>query len=150
VPSPKPKKIIEESVINTILNNKDVVICCGGGGIPVVEKEGQLYGVEGVIDKDYATCLLSKRINADLMVITTGVEKVAVNFKKKDEQLLDCMTINEAKNFYDHEEFPSGSMGPKILAAIDFVENTGNEVIITLPEKTLDAINGKTGTRIIE
>jgi carbamate kinase len=150
VPSPRPKKIIEEKIINNFIHNNDIVICCGGGGIPVVEKNGVLYGIEGVIDKDHTSSLLAKGIKADLMVITTGVEKVAVNFKKANEKVIDCMTVFEARKYYEDGEFPDGSMGQKILAAIDFIEDTGNEVIITLPEKAFDAIDGKTGTRIIK
>jgi len=150
VPSPKPKEIIEERIIRQLIDLGDVVICCGGGGIPVVRIEGDLLGVEGVIDKDYATSLLARRIKAELMVITTGVEKVAVHFNKPDQKFLDRMTVDEARKYYDDGEFPAGSMGPKILAAIDFIEETENEVIITLPEKTLDAIEGKTGTRIVK
>jgi len=148
VPSPKPKAIVEERIILKVIDFGSVIICCGGGGIPVVKKEGVLWGVEGVIDKDYATSLLARKIKADLMVITTGVEKVAVNFNKPGERYLDHMTVEQAKKYYEEGEFPAGSMGPKILAAIEFVEGTGNDVIITLPEKMMDALNGKTGTRI--
>jgi carbamate kinase len=126
------------------------VICCGGGGIPVVEENGTLFGVEGVIDKDFATSLLARRIKADLMVITTGVEKVAVQFKKPGQRFFDRLTVAEAKKYYEAGEFPPGSMGPKILAAAEFVEETGNEVIITLPEKMMEAVQGKAGTRIVK
>ncbi|MBD3306412.1 carbamate kinase [candidate division KSB3 bacterium] len=150
VPSPRPTDIIEQRIIRQVIDLGNVVICCGGGGIPVVKKEGAFQGIEGVIDKDHATSLLARRINADLMVITTGVEKVAVHFNKPDQQFFDRMTVTEARKYYDDGEFPAGSMGPKIIAAIEYIEATGNDVIITLPEKTLDAINGKTGTRIVK
>lgn len=150
VPSPRPKEIVEERIIRQVIDLGNVVICCGGGGVPVVKKEGTYYGVEGVIDKDHATSLLARRINADLMVITTGVEKVAIHFNKPDQKFLSRMTVDEARKYYDDGNFPAGSMGPKILAAIDFIKATGNEVIITLPERTLDAINGKTGTRLVK
>jgi len=150
VPSPKPKTIVEENIIKKAIEFSDVVICCGGGGVPVVEKDGQLYGVEGVIDKDFGTSLLARKIKADLMVITTGVEKVAVHFNKPGERYLDRITVEEAKKYYEEGEFPAGSMGPKILAAIEFVEETGNDVIITSPEKMMDAIEGKTGTHIVK
>ena len=127
-----------------------MIICCGGGGIPVVEKDGELSGVEGVIDKDFVTSLLAVDIRADLLMITTNVEKVAIGFNTTDEQYLDRMTIVEAKKYYDGGEFPDGSMGPKILSAINFVEATGNDTIITLPEKSIDAIAGKMGTRIVK
>ena len=150
VPSPIPKRIVEERVIQQVVDFGDVVICCGGGGIPVVEEDGSLVGVEGVIDKDFATSLLARRIKADLMVITTGVEKVAVQFKKPGQRFFDRMTVAEAKKHYEAGEFPAGSMGPKILAAIEFVEETGHEVIITLPEVMMEAVAGKTGTRIVK
>jgi carbamate kinase len=102
-----------------------------------------------VIDKDHATSLLARKIDADLMVITTGVEKVAVHFNKPDQQFFDRITVAEAQKYFDDGEFPAGSMGPKIVAAIDYIKATGNDVIITLPEKTLQAIEGKTGTRIV-
>lgn len=149
VPSPKPRAIIEERVIKKAIEFGDVVVCCGGGGIPVVERDGILYGVEGVIDKDLGTSLLARRIGADLMIITTDVEKVAVHFNKPDERRLDRLTLAEAKAYLKKGEFPPGSMGPKILAAIEFVEETGNEVIITVPEKMMEALVGKTGTRIV-
>jgi carbamate kinase len=148
VPSPKPKAIVEERAILQAIEFGDVIVCCGGGGIPVIEEDGVLHGVEGVIDKDYGTSLLARKIKADLMVITTGVEKVAVHFNKPDEKYLDRMTVVEARKYYEDGEFPAGSMGPKILAAVEFVEETGNDVIITSPEKMMDAINGKTGTWI--
>ncbi|RPJ11089.1 MAG: carbamate kinase [Deltaproteobacteria bacterium] len=150
VPSPIPKKIVEERIIRQVVDFGDVVICCGGGGIPVVEEDGSLMGVEGVIDKDFATSLLARKIKADLMIISTGVEKVAVQFKKPGQKFLDRMTAAEARKHYDAGEFPPGSMGPKILAAIEFIEETGNDVIITLPEAMMDAVRGKTGTRIVK
>ncbi len=148
VPSPKPTGIVEERAIRQMIDFGEVIICCGGGGIPVVEAEGKLEGVEGVIDKDFATSLLARRIQADLMIITTGVERVAIHFNKPGEKLLDRMTVDEARRYYEGGEFPPGSMGPKILAAMEFIEETGNEVIITLPEKMMDALRGETGTRI--
>jgi carbamate kinase len=150
VPSPMPKAIVEEALIKKVIQFGDVAICCGGGGIPVVERGGVLEGVEGVIDKDHATGLLAKSINADLMVITTGVEKVAVNFNTPDQRELDRLTADEARKFHEEGHFPAGSMGPKMRAAIDFVEATGNDVIITLPEKMLDAIEGRTGSWITQ
>ncbi len=150
VPSPQPREIIEKTTIIKMINYAGVVICCGGGGIPVMKKDGKLQGVEGVIDKDSATSLLARRIEADLVIITTAVEKVAINFNKPGERFLDRITIDEAKKYYDKGEFPPGSMGPKILAAIEFIENTGNEVIVSLPEKMISALEGKTGTRIVK
>jgi len=149
VPSPRPKAIVEERVIKKAIEFGDVVVCCGGGGIPVVERDGTLYGVEGVIDKDLGTSLLARRIGADLMIITTDVEKVAVHFNKPDERRLDRLTVAEARAYLEEGEFPQGSMGPKILAAIEFIEETGNGVIITAPEKMMEAMERKTGTRIV-
>jgi carbamate kinase len=150
VPSPMPKAIVESEFIKKVIEFGDVTICCGGGGIPVIERGGELEGVEGVIDKDHATSLLARIIRADLMVITTGVEKVAVNFNTPDQNELDLLTVAQAKQFHKEGQFPPGSMGPKIRAAVDFVEATGNDVIISLPEKILDAVEGKTGTRITD
>jgi carbamate kinase len=150
VPSPRPVGIVEERIIQQLIDGGDVAICCGGGGIPLIKKDGVLLGVEGVIDKDHATSLLARHIDADLMVITTGVEKVAIDFNTPKQKWLDRLTVAEAKRRCENGEFPAGSMGPKIEAAIDYIEATGNEVIITLPEKTLEAIEGKTGTRIVK
>ena len=150
VPSPMPKAIVEEGVIKQAIEFGDVAICCGGGGIPVVENNGVLEGVEGVIDKDHATSLLARNIDADLMIITTGIEKVAINFNKPDQKELDCITVAEAEKYLAEGQFPAGSMGPKIQASIDFTKATGNDVIITLPEMTLVALEGRTGTRIVK
>jgi carbamate kinase len=149
VPSPKPMEILEKDIIIETMKYAGVVICCGGGGVPVVRENGALEGVEGVIDKDFATSLLARRIKADLVVITTGVDKVAIHFNTDAARYFDRMTVYEAKKYYEQGEFPPGSMGPKILGAIQFVEETGNEVIITLPEKIMSALDGKAGTRII-
>jgi carbamate kinase len=150
VPSPMPTAIVEEGFIKQAIEFGDVAICCGGGGIPVIEKNGVLVGVEGVIDKDHATSLLARNIEADLMIITTAIEKVAINFNTPDQKELDCMTVAEAGKFLAEGHFPAGSMGPKIKASINFAEATGNDVIITLPEMTLAALEGKTGTRIVK
>jgi len=150
VPSPKPKAIVEEGVIKQAIEFGDVAICCGGGGIPVVETKGGLEGLEGVIDKDHATSLLARNIGADLMIITTGIEKVAINFNKPDQKELDRISVAEAGKFLAQGHFPAGSMGPKIQASINFTKATGNDVIITLPEMILAALEGRTGTRIVK
>jgi carbamate kinase len=116
----------------------------------VVEKEGLLYDVEAVVNKDCATSLLASEINADVMVITPDVERVAIHFNKPEETFLDRMIVDQAKSYYDSGEFPQGSMGPKILASVEFTEKTGNDAVIALPEKTADAIEGKAGTRIMK
>ncbi len=149
VPSPKPKGIWEKEIIRKLVEEDVIVIAAGGGGIPVyVDERGWLEGVDGVIDKDLASAVLGREIGAEKMVIITGVEKVALRFGTPDQQDLDELTIAEAKKYLAAGEFPAGSMGPKIQAAIDFIENGGEEVIITSIEKTAEAIKGTAGTRI--
>ena len=150
VPSPKPLEIIEQDVINTLLQNDIVVIAVGGGGIPVVRKpNGDLQGCAAVIDKDLASCLLAKNLKADIFVISTGVDKVALNFGKPDQKFIDRMTVAEAEKYLAEGQFPAGSMGPKVAAAIDYLKNGGQHVIITQPHLLEDAIHGKTGTHIV-
>lgn len=150
VPSPIPLDIIEKEVIKMLVEKDVIVIAAGGGGIPVIEENGQLKGVEAVIDKDRASALLAKEIDADLLIILTGVEKVCINFKKPDQKEIDVLTIEEAKKYLDEGQFPAGSMGPKIEAAIDFVLSTGRECIITDMSVLDKALKGETGTRIIK
>ena len=150
VPSPLPKTIVELAAIKTLAQTGFVVIACGGGGIPVVEDEqGNLNGVEAVIDKDLASSLLARGIGADLLMVSTGVEKVALNFNKPDQRWLDHMTVAEAKKFYADNQFDRGSMGPKIQAAIEFIEGGGRTGLITNPENIGRALAGKTGTFIV-
>ena len=126
------------------------MIAVGGGGIPVRENEqGDLEGCAAVIDKDLASCLLAKNLKADLFIISTGVDKVAVDFKKPTQRELDKLTVAEAKKYLAEGQFPAGSMGPKIEAAIDFLEHGGKEVIITQPHLLEDAIAGKNGTHLV-
>lgn len=149
VPSPKPLEIVEERVIESLLNQGVVVIAVGGGGIPVVRRvSGDLQGCAAVIDKDLASCLLAKNLKADIFVISTGVDKVAINFGKPDQKVIDHMTVAEAEQYLKEGQFPAGSMGPKIQAAIDYLKNGGKKVIITQPHMIEDAIHGKTGTHI--
>lgn len=148
VPSPRPVGIVEEKIIRMNVDMGHVVICCGGGGIPVVKKGEDLIGVEGVIDKDFVTALLAKNVGADLMIITTGIEKVFVDFNKPGTLALERVTTSELRRYHRQGQFPPGSMGPKMLAAIDFAESTGRDVIVTLPETMMDALAGRTGTRI--
>ena len=150
VASPKPLKIIEEETIRLLLERDVIVIAVGGGGIPVVENEnGDLEGRPAVIDKDLASCLLAKNLRADLFIISTGVDKVAVDYKKPTQRELDRLTVAEAKKYLAEGQFPAGSMGPKIEAAIDFLEHGGKEVIITQPHLLEDAIAGKNGTHLV-
>ena len=150
VASPKPLRIVEEDTVRLLLDRDVVVIAVGGGGIPVRENEkGDLEGCAAVIDKDLASCLLAKNLKADLFIISTGVDKVAVDFKKPTQRELDKLTVAEAKKYLAEGQFPAGSMGPKIEAAIDFLENGGNEVISTQPHLLEDAIAGKNGTHLV-
>lgn len=149
VASPKPLKIIEEGTIRLLLDQEVIVIAVGGGGIPVVENEkGELEGRAAVIDKDLASCLLAKNLQADLFIISTGVDKVAVDFKKPTQRFLDAMTVAEARQHLADGQFPAGSMGPKIEAAIDFLEHGGKKVIITQPHLLEEAIAGRNGTHL--
>ncbi len=150
VPSPYPIQIIPAATIKELVDRGEIVIAVGGGGIPIyIEEDGTYEGVDAVIDKDFASSLLALEIKADLFVILTGVEKVAINYGKENQQDLDRMTVAEAKRYYAEKQFPAGSMGPKIQAAIDFLERGGSEVLITSIEKIVDAFEGKTGTRIV-
>jgi carbamate kinase len=146
VPSPEPVRIIEDKEINALANQGFVVVAVGGGGIPVIEENAELRGIEAVIDKDYASSLLATHLNADLFLITTPVEKVSLNFGRPDEKTLDRMTLKEAKKRLKDGHFPPGSMGPKIQAIISFLEKGGKEAIITNPQNIERALLGKTGT----
>jgi carbamate kinase len=151
VPSPLPKAIIERDAIDALIRAGFVVICSGGGGIPVYEDEqGNLVGLEAVIDKDYAGSLLARSVNADLFLISTAVEKVALNFNKPNQQWLDHMTVDEAKQYLAEGHFHKGSMAPKIQAALWFLEASAGrqEALITNPENLERALQGETGTRI--
>lgn len=151
VPSPLPQVIVERDAIDSLIHAGFVVICSGGGGIPVAENEnGELVGVEAVIDKDYAGSLLARSVRADLFLISTAVEKVALNFNKPNQQWLDHLTLAEAKQYLAEGHFQKGSMGPKIQAAIWFLEGSEKpvEALITDPENLERALNGETGTRI--
>lgn len=150
VPSPKPLEIVEERVIETLLKNDVIVIAVGGGGIPVIRlPNGDLQGCAAVIDKDLASCLLAKNLKADVFVISTGVDKVALDFGKPTQRFIDQMTVAEAEQYMAEGQFPAGSMGPKIAAAIDYLKNGGRRVIITQPHLLELAIQGKTGTHIV-
>ena len=150
VPSPIPVDIIEKDIIGFLVDNGFVVVAAGGGGIPVVRlKDGTLKGIEAVIDKDRASSLLARELNADMFIILTGVEKVYLNFNKPDQIPLDRISSREAERFLKEGHFPPGSMGPKIESAIDFVRETGKECLITDMKKLKEALEGKTGTRIV-
>jgi carbamate kinase len=149
VASPLPKEIMELEAIRHLLRSGFVVIAVGGGGIPVVrDEQGDLRGVEAVIDKDYASGLLATGLEADLFLISTAVEKVYLNFGKPDQRPLDHLTVAEVKEYLDQGHFPPGSMGPKMRAVVEFLERGGQEALITSPENLARALRGETGTRI--
>jgi carbamate kinase len=151
VPSPRPLEIVEEESIKLLLDNDVIVIAVGGGGIPVVRREsGELEGCAAVIDKDAASSLIASHLKADLFVISTGVDKVALNFGKPNQRFLDRMTVSETLRYMEEGHFAAGSMLPKIEAAVEFLKNGGKEVIITQPHLLEDAIKGTNGTRIVK
>jgi carbamate kinase len=151
VPSPKPVQIVNREAIKLLLDQGYVIIAAGGGGIPVyIDKRGWYEGIDGVIDKDLASAVMAKDIQADILMILTAVDKVSINFKKPDQIDLDRLTIAEAKKYLKEGQFPSGSMGPKIKAAIDFLEAGGEYVLITSIEKSDQALSGQIGTLMIK
>lgn len=150
VASPIPVDVVEKETIHELLKSGKVVIAVGGGGVPVCRAaDGTLEGVDAVIDKDRASALLASQIKADELVILTGVDKVAINFKKPDMKVLDKMTVAEAEKHLADKQFPAGSMGPKVEAAIDFIKLGGKLVVITSLEKAQAAVDGNEGTRIV-
>ena len=149
VASPKPVDIIEKMVIKTLIDNGDLVIAAGGGGIPVINKDNELQGISAVIDKDFASSLLATEIKADLFIISTGVEKVALNFKSDNPVWLDKVTASDCRKYIADGEFARGSMLPKIEASLGFLQNGGERVIITSPNKLAAAVRNETGTHIV-
>jgi carbamate kinase len=150
VASPDPKRVIEAPAIQKLVESGFVVICVGGGGIPVIEDEkGNLQGIEAVIDKDFGGALLANAVKADLFLITTAVEKVAIHFNKPDQRWLERLTLAEARQYLAEGHFAKGSMGPKIEAIIRYLESGGKEALITDPANLERALQGKTGTRIV-
>ncbi len=152
VPSPQPKSIVEKDIIKHLVDMGVVVIAAGGGGIPVYidhsKHPGWLEGVDAVIDKDLASAVLAKEIGAEELIIVTGVEKVALHFGTPQQVDLDELSVADAEKYLAQGEFPKGSMGPKIQAAINFIKSGGKKVIITSIEKTGEALKGKAGTTI--
>jgi carbamate kinase len=150
VPSPHPLQVVEEDAIRILLEHGVVVIAAGGGGVPVrLTETGELLGVEAVIDKDRASALLARGLGARLLVILTAVDFVYRRFGRPDREPLPRLDVAQARRLLAEGEFAPGSMGPKIEAAIEFLEGGGEEVLITLPENLADALEGKTGTRIV-
>ncbi len=150
VPSPLPERIVEAPAIENLVKAGITVVAVGGGGIPVVEDEnGKIQGVEAVIDKDFSSSILATMIDADLFVISTAVERVALNFNKPNETKVEQMTVAEAKQYIEDGHFAPGSMLPKVQAIIKYLENGGKKALITDPENIGNALEGKTGTWIV-
>lgn len=147
VPSPKPVDVIEKNMVNSLIDNGYVVITVGGGGIPVIRKDGKLYGTPAVIDKDFASAKLAELIKADNLVILTAVDRVAINWGKPNQESLSEMSIAEAEKYCEEGHFAPGSMLPKVKAAISFAQ-TGGEAIIASLENAGAAIKGESGTKV--
>ncbi|MGC5326403.1 carbamate kinase [Brevibacillus sp. SYSU BS000544] len=151
VPSPKPIDIVEKDAIKSLIASGFVVIAVGGGGVPVVKKDKDSYvGVDAVIDKDFATSLLAEQIEADTLIITTGVSRVYINFGKPNQKALEEISVEETKQYVLENHFAKGSMLPKIEASLNFLENGGKRVIITDPESLKKALLGQSGTHIVK
>lgn len=151
VPSPKPMRVVEEPAIKALVGQGMCVVTVGGGGIPVVaDEQGALKGIAAVIDKDFASSLLATLVGAELFVISTAVEKVAVSWGKPEQKWLDQMTVAEAKAYLaEGTHFAKGSMAPKVQACIWFIERGGKKALITNPENIGRALRGETGTWIV-
>ncbi len=149
VPSPLPIGFVEESSIKSLFDEGELVIAAGGGGIPVIKnRNGIFQGIEAVVDKDHTAALLASLIGAEILLVLTDVDKVALNYGKPNQKDLDHLTVSKAKEHLKNGHFPSGNMGPKIESIIDFLENGGKKAIITPLENVFDALNGKAGTTI--
>jgi carbamate kinase len=146
VASPRPLRIVQSREIRKLMEENFIVISCGGGGIPVIKDGTRFQGVEAVIDKDLASAKLGEQINADILLIATDVEKIALNYGRVDYKYLDKVSTTEAKDYLRQGHFPPGSMGPKVQAVINFLESGGEQAIITSIEKIKDALKGKAGT----
>jgi len=151
VPSPKPIDVVPKWIIRDLVQAGRIVVAAGGGGIPVIlNNRGLFEGVEAVIDKDYAASLIAREVKVDLFIILTGIEKVYIHFGKPDQQEMPILTIDEAQRYLEEGQFPPGSMGPKIQAAIDYIKAGGKEVLITKASHLKAALLRRSGTRIIE
>lgn len=152
VASPQPERIVEIGVIRQLIDSGVIVICVGGGGIPVVADEsGDLHGVAAVIDKDLASALLANEIDADLLIISTAVEQVALRFGTPEQEWVDSFTLAEVKQYLaEGGHFAEGSMAPKMRAVVQFLEAGGKEALITNPANLERAMAGETGTRIVQ
>ena len=148
VPSPDPRGHVEAPVIGDLVEKGFIVIASGGGGVPVVEENGQLKGVEAVIDKDLAGERLAEEVNADIFMILTDVNGAAINYGKENELWLERATVDELRRYYEEGHFKKGSMGPKVLAAMRFVEWGGERAVIAALDRAVEALEGKTGTQV--
>jgi carbamate kinase len=149
VPSPKPQEIIEFEQIKLLVETGVLVIAAGGGGIPVVRADGCLEGAQAVIDKDRASAALAGAVDADLLVMLTGVERVALDFGTRWQRDMAKLTVSDALGLHASGEFPPGSMGPKIESAVSFVRDGGRAALITCAERLCDAVAGSSGTRVV-
>lgn len=149
VASPSPVDVIEKESINALVAAGQIVIAAGGGGIPVAKREGRIVGVSAVIDKDLVSAKLAQLVGADMLIVLTAVEQVAVNFGKPNQKGLDSMNIAQAEKYIEEGQFPPGSMLPKVRAAMNFAESGGKAIIAAL-ERAADAVQGKSGTVVVK
>jgi len=149
VPSPEPIEIVELNVIRALVDQGVLVVACGGGGIPVVRCNGQLHGVEAVIDKDRASALLASRLGADIFAISTDIDFVYLDYKKPTQRPLASVTASELEAHYKAGHFPTGNMGPKVESALRFLKAGGKEVVITSYEHLVEALDGRMGTHVV-
>jgi len=150
VPSPRPLEVVEIAAIRKLVADGVIVIAAGGGGIPVSRQwDGTLHGVEAVIDKDLASSLLARLLGCEALCIVTGVDRVALDYGKPGQRDLECATADELSRYAAEGQFPAGSMGPKVQAAIEFVRGGGREATITSPACLREALTGTAGTRIV-
>jgi carbamate kinase len=149
VPSPLPLEIVEERVICDLIRRGMLVIALGGGGIPVVRENGRLRGIEAVIDKDRASALLATSLHVDQLIISTDTDRIYLDYKTPRQQALDHVTAAQLRRYYEDGHFPPGNMGPKVEAALSFMENGGREAIITRYEQLVEAVHDRAGTHIL-
>jgi carbamate kinase len=149
VASPEPLEVVEWPQVKELLDGGQVVIACGGGGVPVVRRNGALEGVDAVIDKDYAAALVGDLVGADTLLMLTGVERVALDFGTPNQREIAEMTVADARRHLSDGQFPPGSMGPKVDAAVRFIEGGGRAAIIGALGRAAEALEGRTGTRIV-
>jgi carbamate kinase len=149
VASPEPLEVVEWPQVKELLDGGQVVIACGGGGVPVVRRNGMLEGVDAVIDKDYAAALVGDLVGADTLLMLTGVDRVSLDFGTPDQRQIAEMTVAEARRHLSDGQFPPGSMGPKVDAAVRFIEGGGRTAIIGALGQAAEALEGRTGTRIV-